>query len=144
MTLAPFGDDNGGHGLNSEINVTPFVDVTLVLLIIFMVAAPMLTVGVPVNLPRAALAELPSEDRPIDIFITEDGAVFLADKAVTADALAANLAALPAETRSQRIRLRADRAVDYERVMAVFEALTAQGFARIGLVAAPAPGVVTP
>ncbi|WP_415017306.1 biopolymer transporter ExbD [Aestuariivirga sp.] len=59
--------------LNSEINVTPFVDVMLVLLIIFMVAAPMLTVGVPIDLPKAALEQLPPEDKPLDVFIQRDG-----------------------------------------------------------------------
>jgi biopolymer transport protein TolR len=131
--------DRGGSSddLIGEINVTPFVDVMLVLLIIFMVAAPMMTVGVPVDLPRAALAELPAEEQPLEVFIKADGALFIGEEPVSDGELGARFAALPAESRNQRVRLRADRAVEYERVITVFEALTAAGFSRIGLVAQP-------
>ena len=130
-------DRNGGDELIGEINVTPFVDVMLVLLIIFMVAAPMMTVGVPVDLPRAALSELPAEEKPLEVFIKADGALYIGDEPVGDSDLAQRLAGLPAESRNQRVRLRADRAVEYERVITAFEALTAAGFSRIGLVAQP-------
>lgn len=133
------GGNNSGQGgdLNSEINVTPFVDVMLVLLIIFMVAAPMMTVGVPVDLPKAALAEPPQESKPVDIFVRKDGAIYFGEQHVADADLAASLAALPPETREQRVRLRADREVPYDRVISLIEALTASGFTRVGLVAAP-------
>lgn len=121
----------------STINTTPLVDVMLVLLIIFMVAAPMMTVGVPVDLPRAALSELPPEDKPLEVFIKANGALYIGDEPVGEADLAQRLADLPAESRNQRVRLRADRTVEYERVMTAFEALTAAGFSRIGLVAQP-------
>lgn len=129
--------DSGGENLIGEINVTPLVDVMLVLLVIFMVAAPMMTVGVAVDLPRAALAELPPEDKPLDVFIKADGALFIGDQPVSDIEFVARLATLPPESRSQRVRLRADRAVQYERVITVFEILTGEGFSRIGLVAQP-------
>lgn len=134
------GGPSQGDELNADINVTPFVDVALVLLIIFMIAAPMMTVGLPVDLPRAALNELPAEEKkPIDVFIDKDGAVSLGEEPVAPDALADSLAALPQEARTQRVRLRADKEARYEQVMAVFETLTQQGFSRIGLVALPKP-----
>lgn len=123
--------------VNAEINVTPFVDVMLVLLIIFMVAAPMMTVGVPVDLPRAAMTELPPEDKALNVFIKSDGSIYVGDVQVARDALAVTLAGLPGTDREQRVRLRADRDVSYENIMAVMEALSSQGFSRIGLVAAP-------
>jgi len=134
----------GSIPLNSEINVTPFVDVMLVLLVIFIVAAPMMTVGVPVDLPRASLQELPPEDQPIEVFIKADGAIHLGERPVAIDALAAELLLLPVERRSQRVRVRADREVPYEQVMAVIEALSGHGFSRLGLVAAPRQEAATP
>jgi biopolymer transport protein TolR len=125
--------------LNSEINVTPFVDVMLVLLIIFMVAAPMLTVGVPIDLPKAALDQLPPEDKPLDIFIEKNGQVSFADEPVPFEMVSARIAALDVKTREGRVRLRADMAVPYEKVMAVVEALSKAGISKIGLVAAPKP-----
>ena len=134
-----------GEDLNSEINVTPFVDVALVLLIIFMVAAPMMTVGIPVDLPRAALAELPREpEKPVDIFIDKDGGLFLGDQPVSNGLLAPALASLPPESKAQRVRIRADKDARYEFVMAVFETLTVQGYSRVGLVAMPKPEQAAP
>ena len=125
--------------LNSEINVTPFVDVMLVLLIIFMVAAPMLTVGVPIDLPKAALDQLPAEDKPLDIFIRKDGQVFFADVPITMENVAAHIAGLDAQLREGRVRLRADQAVAYEHVIALVEVLSQNGIIKIGLVASPKP-----
>jgi biopolymer transport protein TolR len=130
--------------LNSEINVTPFVDVMLVLLIIFMVAAPMLTVGVPIDLPKAALDQLPPEDKPLDIFIEKNGQVSFAEEPVAFEMVEARIAALDEKTREGRVRLRADLAVPYEKVMAVVEALSKAGISKIGLVAAPKPEGPTP
>lgn len=134
MSGAP---ETPGSDLNSEINVTPMVDVMLVLLIIFMVAAPMMTVGVPVDLPRASLSALPQDEKPIDIYLTGDGGLYLGDRKLEGEMFVAALSGLPADSRQSRVRLRADRSVAYERVIATMEALSAQGFTQIGLVAEP-------
>jgi biopolymer transport protein TolR len=119
----------------SEINVTPFVDVMLVLLIIFMVAAPMLTVGVPVELPRTAAGALPSEqEEPLTITLTTDGAIMLQSTQVQEGELLPQLRAIAAERTSDRVFLRADGAIAYERVVQVMGALNAGGFRNIGLV----------
>ena len=119
----------------SEINVTPFVDVMLVLLIIFMVAAPLLTVGVPIELPETAATPLPQEEEePLSIALTADGLVVLGEAEVPFDTLVAKLTAVAGERRDAKVFLRADGAVAYNRVMQVMGALNAAGFRNIGLV----------
>jgi biopolymer transport protein TolR len=119
----------------SEINVTPFVDVMLVLLIIFMVAAPMLTVGVPVELPRTAAGALPSEqEEPLTVTLTREGQVLVQSAEIEIDSLIPTLRAVAAERRDDKVFLRADGAIPYERVMLVMGALNAGGFRNIGLV----------
>ncbi len=119
----------------SEINVTPFVDVMLVLLIIFMVAAPLLTVGVPIELPETAAAPLPQEEEePLTIALAADGRVVLQETEVAFDTIVAKLTAVAGERRDGKVFLRADGAVPYERVMEVMGALNAAGFRSIGLV----------
>jgi biopolymer transport protein TolR len=119
----------------SEINVTPFVDVMLVLLIIFMVAAPMLTVGVPIELPDTAASAMPNEEEePLTISITADGLILLQTTEVSDEELIPKLAAIAAERTSDKVFLRADGALAYERVAQVMGALNAGGFNNIGLV----------
>ncbi|MEQ9694667.1 protein TolR [Shimia sp. SDUM112013] len=120
----------------SEINVTPFVDVMLVLLIIFMVAAPLLTVGVPVELPKTAANPLPGEqqEEPLTVTIAADGRVMIQSTETPADQLVAKLRAVAAERDSQRVYLRADGALPYETVVQIMGALNAGGFTDIGLV----------
>jgi len=119
----------------SQINVTPFVDVMLVLLIIFMVAAPLLTVGVPVTLPQTAASALPTEpEEPLTVTMTADGALTLQTTPVVADQLIGQLKAVMAERDSRKIYLRADGSIPYERVIQVMGALNAAGFHDIGLV----------
>ena len=119
----------------SEINVTPFVDVMLVLLIIFMVAAPLLTVGVPVALPKTAAGALPADqEEPLTVTITAEGAVQIQTTAVERNALVQRLRAIADERSSDRVFLRADGAVPYAQVMEVMGALNAGGFSNIGLV----------
>jgi biopolymer transport protein TolR len=119
----------------SEINVTPFVDVMLVLLIIFMVAAPLLTVGVPVQLPETAATALPTEqEEPLAITVTADGRVILQTTEVAEAELIPKLRAIAAERGTDKIFLRADGAVPYSRVAQVMGALNAGGFRNIGLV----------
>jgi len=119
----------------AEINVTPFVDVMMVLLIIFMVAAPLLTVGVPVELPKTAANALPSDqEEPLTVTITATGAVQIQTTDVARDQLVTRLRGIAAERTSDRVFLRADGAVPYETVMQVMGALNAGGFSNIGLV----------
>jgi len=119
----------------AEINVTPFVDVMLVLLIIFMVAAPLLTVGVPVKLPKTAATPLPSEsETPLTLSIAPDGRLVLQKTEITRDKLIPRLRAIAAERKNNKIFLRADAAVPYGVVMQVMGALNAGGFRNIGLV----------
>lgn len=119
----------------AEINVTPFVDVMLVLLIIFMVAAPLLTVGVPVELPKTAANALPTEDEePLTITVQEDGQLSIQNTEIEADALIGRLRAISAERTSDKVFLRADGAVAYAQVVQVMGALNAAGFSNIGLV----------
>lgn len=124
-----------GGGPMSEINVTPFIDVMLVLLIIFMVAAPMLTVGVPIELPETAANALPSEqEEPLAITMTADGRLLIQTTETPADELITRLTAIAAERTSDKIFLRADGAIPYARVAEVMGALNAGGFNNIGLV----------
>ncbi len=125
----------GQSAAMSEINVTPFVDVMLVLLIIFMVAAPLLTVGVPVELPDTAAAAMPTEDEePLTITITADGLLLIMNTEVSEAEFLPKLTAIAAERTSKKVFLRADGAIAYERVAQVMGALNAGGFNSIGLV----------
>ena len=119
----------------SEINVTPFVDVMLVLLIIFMVAAPLLTVGVPVELPKTAAQALPSEtEEPLTVTLSVDGTVLIQTTQIAREDLIPRLRAIAAERADDRVFLRADGAVPYEQVAQIMGALNAGGFSSIGLV----------
>ncbi|UZD89665.1 protein TolR [Cognatishimia activa] len=119
----------------AEINVTPFVDVMLVLLIIFMVAAPLLTVGVPVELPKTAANPLPGEqEEPLTVTITADGIVMIQTTPTTLEELVPKLRAIAVERASDRVYLRADGGIPYENVVQIMGALNAGGFADIGLV----------
>ena len=116
-------------------NVTPMVDVMLVLLIIFMVAAPMLTLGVPVELPRTSAGALPAEqEEPLAITLTSDGTLLIMSSEVNPDDLIPQLRAIAAERRDNKVFLRADGAIPYERVVQVMGALNSGGFNNIGLV----------
>mgnify|MGYP003460520374 FL=1 len=129
------GRRRGSSTAMSEINVTPFVDVMLVLLIIFMVAAPMLTVGVPIELPDTAANAMPNEEEePLTISITADGLIMLQSTEVSDAELIPKLAAIAAERTSDKVFLRADGALAYERVAQVMGALNKGGFNNIGLV----------
>ena len=119
----------------AEINVTPFVDVMLVLLIIFMVAAPLLTVGVPVELPKTAAQALPSEtEEPLTVTLSAEGTVLIQNTEITREDLVPRLRAIAAERSDDRVYLRADGSVPYEQVAQIMGALNAGGFNSIGLV----------
>ncbi|MBO6777100.1 MAG: ExbD/TolR family protein [Marinibacterium sp.] len=119
----------------AEINVTPFVDVMLVLLIIFMVAAPLLTVGVPVELPKTAATALPgATEEPLTVTVTLEGEVQIQTTTVPREELVSRLRAIAAERTSDRVYLRADGGVRYDVVMLVMGALNAGGFSDVALV----------
>ena len=122
-------------GPMADINVTPFIDVMLVLLIIFMVAAPMLTVGVPIELPETAANALPAEqEEPLAITMTADGKLLIQTTETAPEELITRLSAIAAERTSDKIFLRADGSIPYARVAEVMGALNAGGFNNIGLV----------
>ncbi len=126
---------SGHAAAMSEINITPFVDVMLVLLIIFMVAAPLVTVGVPVELPKTAATALPAEqEEPLTITLTADGLIMLQETEIGMDELIPKLRSIAAERDSNKVFLRADGAIAYEQVVQVMGALNAGGFSNIGLV----------
>jgi biopolymer transport protein TolR len=118
----------------SEINVTPFVDVMLVLLIVFMVAAPLLTVGVPIELPETQAKPLQGDNEPLTVTVTTEGKIFLQETEIELDTLAPKLVAIAKNGYDERIFVRGDRNVDYGNVMRVMGVLNKAGFKRIGLV----------
>jgi len=118
----------------SEINVTPFVDVMLVLLIVFMVTAPLLTVGVPVDLPKTRAPALGQDKEPLSVTIAKNGKIYLQKEVVTEDQLVPKLQAISQNGYDQRIFVRGDQTVDYGRVMVVMGLLSSAGFTHIGLV----------
>jgi biopolymer transport protein TolR len=126
----------GGNrkGPVSEINVTPLVDVMLVLLIIFMVAAPMMTVGVPVDLPQTAASALNSETQPITISVNANGTIHLQETQIPAEEVAAKLQAISTTGYNERIFVRADSVAAYGIVADVMARIQAAGFKNIGLV----------
>lgn len=119
----------------AEINVTPFVDVMLVLLIVFMVAAPLLTAGIQVDLPKAAARPLPQDSKPLEISIDHEGAIFLADTAIELNELVPRLTAIVGNSRDTRIYVRGDTKLDYGQVMQVIGIINRAGFTRVALVA---------
>ena len=118
----------------AEINVTPFVDVMLVLLIVFMVTAPLLTVGVPVDLPKTRAPALGQDREPLSITIAKDGKIYLQKQPVAEDELVPKLTAISDNGYDQRIFVRGDTTVNYGKVMVVMGMLSAAGFTHIGLV----------
>ncbi len=118
----------------SEINVTPFVDVMLVLLIIFMVAAPLLTVGVPIDLPETEAKALNSETQPITISVNQDGQIFLQETEIPLDEIVAKLQAIATTGYQERIYVRGDRYADYGTVMKVMARISSAGYRNLGLV----------
>jgi len=127
-----------GHGRRrapmAEINVTPLVDVMLVLLIIFMVTAPLLVAGVPVNLPDSRAKPLEQQQKPVQISLDTSGKVFVDDVEVALPGLPAKLATLPKGADAPQIYLRADRSLDYGRVMQVMGELNRAGLNKVALV----------
>jgi biopolymer transport protein TolR len=123
----------------SEINVTPLVDVMLVLLIVFMVAAPLMTVGVPVDLPETRAKPLQGDSEPINISLDKDHKVFLQETEIDPETLVAKLEAIAKNGYEERIFVRADTSVDYGSVMKIMGSLNSAGYKKIGLVTGSEP-----
>ena len=124
-------------GAINEINMTPFIDVVLVLLIIFMVAAPMMTVGVPLDLPQSKASPLNSDVKPITLSIRQTGQIFLGEDELTDDSIIAKLTAAAKNGTEDRVFVRGDKRVDYGRVAQVMAIVTGGGFRHVALVTEP-------
>jgi biopolymer transport protein TolR len=122
----------------ADINVTPFVDVMLVLLVIFMVTAPLLTVGVQVDLPKTKAKAISGSDEPLAISIDKDGGIFLQDTAMDLDKVVPRLQAISGNNSDVRIFVRGDASVGYGRVMEVMGVLNAAGFGRVAMITSQA------
>ena len=120
----------------SEINVTPFVDVMLVLLIVFMVTAPLLTVGVPVDLPKVKASALTDQKDPIEITIKLDGTLYLGETEVEVENLIPRLKAITDQNTEARIYVRGDRVVAYGRIMEIMSLINSAGYIKVALVTA--------
>lgn len=118
----------------AEINVTPFVDVMLVLLIIFMVAAPLLTVGVPIDLPETQANALNSDTQPITISVNDNGEIFLQETIIPIDEVVPKLEAIAQTGYDERIYIRGDQTADYGTIMKVMGRINQAGFKNLGLV----------
>ena len=129
------GKRRNRHQAISDINVTPFVDVMLVLLIIFMVTAPLLTVGVSVDLPRTQAAQINDSDEPLVISMNQEGDLFIQETLIDPANLAARLVAISGSNPDIRIFVRGDRTLPYGEVMALMGQITDAGFYRVALLA---------
>lgn len=125
----------------AEINVTPLVDVMLVLLVVFMVAAPLLTVGVPVDLPQTQAPPITDPKEPLVISINAEGRVFIQDTDVVPDALVPRLQAITGENPDALVYVRADKSIDYGRVLEVMSLISAAGYRKVSLIAESPKGI---
>ena len=133
-------DSSDDLPVNHEINVTPFIDVMLVLLIIFMVAAPLATVDVKVDLPVSTAQPAPKPDKPVFLSIQADGRMLVGEREVTAATLGQAVEAATAGNREQRVFLRADKAITYDTIMQAMNGLRAAGYLHVALVGAEGTG----
>ncbi len=128
------GSRRGSYKPLSEINVTPFVDVMLVLLIVFMVTAPLLTVGVPVDLPKVKAKSIAESEEPLVITVNAEGTVFIQDTEVEIENLVPRLKAITVNKADTRIYVRGDKSVNYGRVMEVMGTINVAGFTRVAMI----------
>ena len=124
----------------SEINVTPLVDVMLVLLVVFMVAAPLLTIGVPVDLPQTAAPPITDPTEPLVISIDGAGQIFIQDAVIETEALVPRLQAITDNNPNALLYVRADKSIDYGRVLEVMSLVSSAGFRKVSLIAQPTHG----
>jgi len=134
--LPPSGDSGEeSYTPLAEINVTPMVDVMLVLLVIFMVAAPLLTVGVPINLPKTSAAQVTTPQQPLVVSINAAGETFIGDNPASGDSLKTQLAELAAQDPTRIVYVRGDRAIQYGTLMDLLGLVNTAGFAKVSLLA---------
>jgi len=137
------GGGSRGHRMRrrpmSEINVTPLVDVMLVLLVVFMVTAPLMTVGVQVDLPKTQAAAIQGQDEPLSITIDAKGGIYLQETSVDLDQLVPRLQAIAAGALDRRIFVRGDQAVNYGKVLEVMGVVNAAGYTKVALIGNPQP-----
>jgi biopolymer transport protein TolR len=124
-------------GAINEINMTPFIDVMLVLLIIFMVAAPLMTVGVPLDLPKTSAAPLNVDTQPVTLSIRETGQIFMGESQLADEAIVGKIAEVAKQGFDERIFVRGDKRVDYGRVAQIMSLVTGAGYKRVALVTEP-------
>jgi biopolymer transport protein TolR len=136
--MGPIGNNKGKRGFVAEINVTPLVDVMLVLLIIFMVTAPMMTQGFEVDLPEATAKALRQQDEPLVVTIKKEGDVYLKKEKVTSASLQNQLKEMSPEKKKESIYLRADKSVPYGVVSSTMDDIRKAGFEKLGMVTVPA------
>jgi len=132
-----FGSDNSEAGTISQINVTPLVDVMLVLLVIFMVTAPILQQGVTINLPKVAAGGIPGDEQQLVVTLNKHGKLYLNDEPMTLDGLTPKLQAIVQMRPDRQVFLRADEGVPYGQVMRVIAAVKGAGIERLGMVTEP-------
>jgi len=142
MAMAPIAGKKGPmrpgtprYKAMSDINVTPMVDVMLVLLVVFMITAPLLTAGVPVDLPKTQAAQLTGQDEPLVISVDKNGKAYIQDTEIADENLGPRLAAITNNKKDSRIFVRGDRALPYGRIMEVMGIVNAAGFTKVALVA---------
>lgn len=131
------GRVGGSRRLMSEINVTPFVDVMLVLLVIFMVTAPLLTAGVQVDLPETDAAALPGKDEPLAVSVKRDGSIYIQETLIAFDALIPKLEAITEQNTKARIFVYGDKSTPYGTVMRIVSAIHTAGFTHVAFVTDP-------
>lgn len=136
--MGPIGNNKGRRAVVAEINVTPLVDVMLVLLIIFMVTAPMMTQGLEVELPEATTKALRQQEEPLVVTITKEGEVSLKKEKMSSAALQERLRSMPPEVKKEGIYLRADKNVPYGVVTLTMADIHAAGFDKLGMITVPA------
>jgi biopolymer transport protein ExbD len=135
ISLDPGSEESAAPVLLSEINVTPFIDVMLVVLVIFMVAAPLMMVGVPLSLPKVAAQALAVQRKPVIVSLDKDGKLYIADDQVPVEQLTARLQAMTKDNADLIVYVRGDRGVDYGRVVDLLAKIGAAGVAHVSLVA---------
>jgi biopolymer transport protein TolR len=133
------GDDGDSYKPLAEINVTPFVDVMLVLLIVFMVAAPLMVQGVPLELPKTSASKVGAQKKPMVVSLAPDGKLYIRDEQVTRDALVSRLEQIRATEGDAVVYVRADRKIPYGDVMELLGRVGDSGYARVSLLSQPAP-----
>ncbi|HEX5806575.1 MAG TPA: biopolymer transporter ExbD [Macromonas sp.] len=131
----PLGVKRHAYPQNAEMNITPFVDVVLVLLIIFMVAAPLATVDVPLDLPKSSVAPTPAPAEPVYVSVRQNGALFIQNTPTDLARLPAMLQAQTQGNRDNRIFIRGDEQIEYRQLMQVINVLQEQGYTKVGLLA---------